>query len=179
MLRDFDTYWRSRIAQVGVHFPINGARLPVPTEREEELMRAANLLTVKQALDAFAACELPLIAHPLAVVQLDGYADPPHDPASNRVLSKARAESVANYLMGIVGEPLTYGLSVEELNDRGRMPIKGHGEPDDGVPEGKEQFGPMMRRVDVTVFIREDLEKRERRDNEAESAIKLMPPKVK
>src|SRR5690606_13847134 len=103
---------------LAVHFPTNGARLPVPTEEELELMEQEGLLAVKDALNAFAACELPLFMNPFTEITLDGYADPPDEPGRNLELSVNRARSVLNYLESILGDVFTFGVAEEEPEDR-------------------------------------------------------------
>jgi hypothetical protein len=150
---DFRDYWKTHIAELGVLFPINGARLPVPTEEEDEELRTAGKLTVRQALDAFAACELPLLSMPTTRVTLTGMADRPDTPARNQTLSENRANSVRNYLLGLVGK------HTEDLESR--VHAVGVGEPPEPPePPGtkptkknkpQETFDPDFRRVDVLV----------------------------
>lgn len=134
---EFSKYWSTHIGELAVFFPINGARLPKPTDLEEELMREHGRLSVQQALQAFAACELPLLTNPLSTIKLDGYADRPDSEDRNRDLSGNRAISVANYLEGLLGPAV--GARIE---------VQGLGEPEGGNPKAFDQnFG----RVDLLV----------------------------
>ncbi|MCX4247632.1 OmpA family protein [Paraliomyxa miuraensis] len=154
----FSGYWNDRVPSLAVHFPINGARLPVPTEKERERMLEEGKLSVKEALDAFAACELPLLANPLARITVDGHADPPGTVEYNKDLSKDRAISIRNYLHGVLGDRLTFGLPYDKLRSIQRLTWSGHGEPEPSGPSGKtppsiEEFDPAQRRVDVEVSV--------------------------
>lgn len=150
---DFEAYWQDRIPSLAVHFPINGARLPVPTEAESARMEEEGKISVKEALDAFAACELPLIAHPATRIEIDGYADAPGTVLKNKVLSENRAMSIYNYLASILGNHLMQGgVSFDPASMR--TTLVGHGEPP-RVP-GKpviEEFDPKERRVDIKISL--------------------------
>ena len=137
----FDKYWKTHIGELAVLFPINGARLPVPTDDEYGVMRSDGKLSVREALQAFAACELPLLTMPTTRVTMTGLADRPDKPRRNHELSASRAASVRNYLMGLVGKA---GSDFES-----RVHAIGIGEPEDD--EKKEEFDPEFRRVDVVV----------------------------
>lgn len=134
---EFSGYWSKHIGELAVFFPVNGARLPVPTPREEDLMKEYGRLSVHQALQAFAACELPLLTNPLASIRLEGHADRPDDIPRNRELSAQRAVSVANYLEGLLGPDV--GSRVE---------VVGLGEPPGG---DQKKFDQDWRRVDLRV----------------------------
>ena len=176
----FDEYWIDRVSQVAVHFPINGARLPVPTASEEDIMYETGHLSVRGALETFAACELPLLAHPLAGIKIDGYADPPDDPVRNQTLSENRAKSVRNFLFGILGDSLTWGMSDVELETIHRVVVEGHGEP--GAPSRreksgiKEEYDAELRRVDVSVALRKGPKSRVTADDDQVSIVRLSPP---
>lgn len=137
---DFSDYWAKHIGELAVFFPINGARLPIPTAREEDLMREYGRLSVRQALEAFAACELPVLMHPMATIRLEGHADRPDDEIRNSDLSKNRATSVGFYLEGLLGRELAT-----------RVRIVGLGEPKES--DGDE-FDQNYRRVDIRVDLR-------------------------
>jgi hypothetical protein len=158
--REFQSYWAREISSLAVHFPINGARIPVPTEEERLMMEEHGLISVKEALDAFTACELPLLVNPLAQVALDGFADAPGAREYNLQLSKNRAESVRNYLHGLLADGLTWGMTEDELEATGRLKTDGHGEPPQGTPgtieDGREVFDPRERRVDLDVSLAAD-----------------------
>ena len=141
---EFAKYWSDHIGELAVFFPINGARLPKPTEREEELMREYGRLTVQQALQAFAACELPLLTNPLASIWLEGHADRPDYPEPNKRLSKNRAESVSNYLQGLLGPEIA-----------SRLEFSGVGEPTGG---DEKVFDQNYRRVDLRVELQGPVE---------------------
>lgn len=152
----FHDYWQDRVPSLAVHFPINGARLGVPTREELERMHERRQLSVKEALNAFAASELPLIANPLATITLDGFADAPGRVEDNEVLSLNRAKSVYQYLDSIMGSHFSIGMDMDEAIDLGRASINGKGEPErrggEKVdPREKEEFDPAERRVDVAV----------------------------
>jgi OmpA family len=152
-VESFESYWQDHVPSLAVHFPINGARLPVPTEAEQARMREQGSISVKEALDAFAACELPLIANPAARIVIDGYADAPGDVDYNNRLSFNRAESVRNYLASILGEHLTTGLDYDALTRLGRILIHGHGEPPGPKENGPEKFNPSERRTDIAIWL--------------------------
>jgi hypothetical protein len=154
----FEAFYRDRIASVAVHFPINGARIPVPTEDESAEMYMKGLLSVPEALQAFTACELPLITHSMASMAFHGYADPPAEREYNFLLSLHRAMSGRNYMWSLLGDQFNWRMSWPDLEDRGRLVLKAHGEPD--TPEGrdpntKEEFDPRLRRVDIDVQLLE------------------------
>ena len=154
--RAFESYWSDEVSALAVHFPINGARLLEPTEDQKTRMKDNGLISVKEALDAFAACELPLLVNPLAQIELDGFADAPGSDEYNLALSKNRAQSVRNYLEGLLATDLTWGLSAEDLEKTGRLTQAGHGEPPKakGASRGAaEVFDPKERRVDVKVSL--------------------------
>lgn len=114
------------------------------------------LISVKHALNAFTACELPLLSDPFAQISLDGFADPPGSVQYNQELSENRAKSVRNYLHGLLGEQLTWGFSYEELKYLGRLDWRGHGEPPGSTNQKGSQalFDPRERRVDVNAGVR-------------------------
>lgn len=150
-VESFESYWQDHVPSLAVHFPINGARLPVPTEAEQARMREQGSISVKEALDAFAACELPLIANPAARIVIDGYADAPGKTEKNKELSYNRATSVFNYLAGILGEQMTAGLDYGQLEEIGRVLAQGLGEPPGPTEKGMEKFNPFERRTDITI----------------------------
>lgn len=162
--QDFQSYWQDHVPSLAVHFPINGARLPVPTEAEQARMDEEGKISVKEALDAFAACELPLIAHPAARIEIDGYADAPGKKKYNQTLSEHRAESIFNYFESIMGEHYTKGLSAFDLALSGRIRLKGHGEPPKSDTATLEKFDPAERRSDIKISLATD-------DEGAESSI--------
>ncbi len=136
---EFSTYWAEHIGELAVFFPINGARLPVPTPKEEDLMSEHGMLTVRQALEAFAACELPLLVNPMASIRLEGHADRPDTRKNNSTLSQYRATSVDNYLQSILGTDLA-----------SRTHLIARGEPGEGE---ESVFDPSYRRVDIIVRV--------------------------
>lgn len=141
----FQKYWAEHVGELGVMFPINGARLPIPTPEEDAAMVSLGMLTVQQALQAFAASELPLLTHDLARVVLEGHADRPDTEPRNFELSGNRALSVANYIRGLLG-PDVGGLSR-------RMHVLAKGEPAGPAGRKRPDFDPELRRVDVKVSI--------------------------
>jgi len=152
----FESYWQDHVPSLAVHFPINGARLPVPTEAERERMREQGTISVKEALDAFAACELPLIANPAARIEIDGYADAPGTEEKNMELSRSRAASAYNYLKSILGERFMGGAPSFDPKDTARVILTGHGEPpknDETKPGSGEQFDPKERRTDIKISL--------------------------
>lgn len=180
---DFEGYWNDRVARLSVHFPINGARLRAPTAREWQIMFDEGKLSMKEALDTFAACELPLLAHPLAGIKIDGYADPPDKVEDNLELSTNRALTVRNYLKSVLGDTLTWSTGDEFLRAIGRLTWKGHGEPDSRAKRPaarrKEEFDHLLRRVDISVRIRDELEdpSASRDAQAAEFQLLRKPPK--
>lgn len=125
-------------------------------------MEQEGLLAVKDALNAFAACELPLFMNPFTEITLDGYADPPDEPDRNLDLSLNRARSVLNYLESILGDVFTFGVA-EEIQEgnasysMGRIRWRGHGEPVSPSPPKKgrsEPSDPQQRRCDVALELR-------------------------
>ncbi len=143
---NFDKYWKSHIAELALLFPINGAQLPVPTDDEDGTMRSEGKLSVQQALQAFAACELPLLTMPTTRVTMTGQADRPDTPGHNQTLSENRAQSVRNYLMGLLGK----GAADFES----RVHAVGIGEPKPDGKKGKEKkeaYDPEFRRCDILV----------------------------
>lgn len=161
--KQFNGYWESRIPSLAVHFPINGARLSVPTPEELERMHDERRISVKEALNAFAACELPLIANPMARISLEGFADAPDKEERNLELSENRAETVFNYLVAVAGDRLTFGEDLDGLRLEKRVLLIGHGEakakpktgeaPTSGKREGPEKFDPKLRKVTVSVAV--------------------------
>jgi flagellar motor protein MotB len=153
---DFQSYWQDHVPSLAVHFPINGARLPVPTEAERARMDEEGKISVKEALDAFAACELPLIAHPAARIEIDGYADAPGRPDKNLELSENRARSIFNYLRNILGEHFAEEPPFPRSGTMGRIKMGGHGEPSKGASEetdAGEVFDPAERRADIKIAL--------------------------
>ncbi|MBC8067570.1 MAG: OmpA family protein [Deltaproteobacteria bacterium] len=147
---EFAKFWSKQIGETGVMFPINGARLSKPTEREEQEMTARGQIAVREALQAFAACELPLLANPMARIHLDGYADRSDVRGSNWELSENRAQSVANYLRSLLGNTLSGGRTAVEMSDAGRLVIAPHGE-DDTPPESEHDV--YWRKVELSVSL--------------------------
>jgi hypothetical protein len=154
--KEFESYWQDHVPSLAVHFPINGARLPVPTEAERRRMQEQGTISVKEALDAFAACELPLMAHPAARIVIDGYADAPGDEKKNLQLSLNRARSVYHYLESILGERFMGGAPSIDPEATARVILTGHGEPPKGQemkPGTKEVFDPKERRTDIKISL--------------------------
>jgi len=129
--------------------------LPVPTSEEREKMDREGRLDIREALNIFAACELPLLQDPTARIEIVGHADRPHDEKSNLALSTNRAYSVRNYLHGILGNRLTFRLGYHQL-DPDRLIVEGKGETeakkagtDDDVSDQR------FRRVDLRVAVQD------------------------
>ncbi len=80
---EFSVYWENHLGPMAVFFPINGAHFEVPTDDEREFMEKEQLLSPRQALDAFAAAELPMMVNPLSVFKLEGFADAPDGKDAN------------------------------------------------------------------------------------------------
>ena len=178
---EFDDYWSDRVAELAVHFPINGARIPKPTDDEMVWMFENQQLSVGEALEAFAACELPLLSHPYAGIRIDGFADAPGTVDDNEELSKNRAKSVWNYLRSLLGDALTWSMETDDLRSTGRLVIEGHGEPDPSrksrAERSEEEFDPLLRRADVSVKLRNDLQEKQTHKDQRAAGIRLMPRK--
>ncbi|EDM79615.1 hypothetical protein PPSIR1_21344 [Plesiocystis pacifica SIR-1] len=100
-----------------IHFPINGARL------------RAN---ARHALRVFAACELPQLLTPGAMIEVHGFADRPDTETRNLILSRNRAVSLYVYLKNILG-PDFPGPELEALppEDQELEDQRNAQEPDD------------------------------------------------
>jgi len=105
-------------------------------------MRSDGKLSVREALQAFAACELPLLTMPTTRVTMTGLADRPDEGPRNQTLSENRAASVRNYLMGLVGKATA--------DFESRAHAVGIGEPR-GDKSDEKVFDPEFRRVDILV----------------------------
>lgn len=150
-VKKFDSHWKDTLGTLAVHFPTNGARLPVPTEEEREEMDREGSLDIREALQVFAACELPLLMDPSARIDIIGHADRPDSSKRIAALSRNRAESVFNYLEGLLGDRLTWGREPESLAPY-RLRLQGRGE-DEATWVGQDDgdSDQSFRRVDVTV----------------------------
>ncbi len=173
---EFSVYWENHLGPMAVFFPINGAHFEVPTDDEREFMEKEQLLSPRQALDAFAAAELPMMVNPLSVFKLEGFADAPDDETSNRVLSGSRALSVAHYLRAILGDEWTGGIPLEvatlkksgaPVTPAARIAVVGKGE----VSNPANDYNQADRRVDVSVHIEPARDKHGK-----EKAIETMKP---
>ncbi len=155
----FDTFWENHLGPMQVFFPINGAQFEEPTDDEQTIMEREQRLSPKQALDAFAAAELPLMINPLSVFKLEGFADAPDDENANRELSQQRALTVARYVDAVVGpnwrngeemrlfDPAVPGIGVKDKP--ARIAIIGQGE----VSSGTNDYNQADRRVDLACTI--------------------------
>ena len=151
---DFDCYWDNTFGELAVHFPTNGAKLMVPTEKELDEMDRSGRLDIRSALAIFTACELPLLSDAHALIQVVGHADRPDDDRRNVPLSVNRATSVVNYLHSLLGNGLTFGIPVGSDGIPGRLLLLGLGEAEAAIhqPDGQEA-DPRFRRVDISVSI--------------------------
>ncbi|MEM6296029.1 MAG: hypothetical protein AAGA54_32450 [Myxococcota bacterium] len=154
---EFKAYWEKNLGPMQVFFPINGAHFEVPTEAEREQMLEQQRLSPRQALEAFAAAELPLMMHPLAVFKLEGFADAPGGAGPNSVLSTARAATVTNYVEALLGESWTGGRAPSIVNW-----LKNPDPPEDykiiGLGKGEvsnssDDFNQADRRVDLYIRV--------------------------
>lgn len=155
----FKCYWKDSLGEISVHFPTNGAMLPVPTPEEREEMDRQGRLDIREALNIFAACELPLLQDPNARIEIIGHADRPDATKRNEDLSENRAYSVLHYLHGILGHRLTYGLSYEEIAGY-RLVVEGRGETEAQRDQDDDtKSDPKFRRVDLRVVIADPTKK--------------------
>jgi len=181
---EFSVYWEKHLGPMAVFFPINGAHFEVPTADERVYMQEKQLLSPRQALDAFAAAELPLMINPLAVFKLEGFADAPGETDPNLELTGSRALTVAQYLEAILGTAWTGGrpLKLAEVKTKGaaatsaeRIALVGRGE----VANPGGDYNQADRRVDLQVRVEPPKNKADEeqpiRDLEADDADVQFP----
>jgi len=160
---EFSVYWEKHLGPMAVFFPINGAHFEVPTDDERDYMVEHQLLSPRQALDAFAAAELPMMVNPLSVFKLEGFADAPDGKDANLELSEHRALTVARYFEAILGDRWTGGVPLElqkkqsdSERKHSRVAVIGEGE----ISNSSNSYNQADRRVDA--YVRYEPEKNEK-----------------
>jgi hypothetical protein len=155
-----DQYWSVAVPALQVGFPTNGARLPVPTTDEANEIVAAGSFGIREALEVFAACELPMFDNPMAAINIIGHADRSDTEANNFELSKNRAKSVYHYLRGLLGDTFAEETDPDKhaASPTPRVLVEGRGEDLAKCVDPDDSSNQSFRRADLSFALTDELE---------------------